>query len=156
MSLIGGLQSFFMGGFEEEDDGDNNVINPVREREMRVVEPAPSAKNYALKHNNVTRLYPDSKYDILLTCPKNVDDTSAVINNLRENNVCVINLEGVEKSISQRVADVLGGAAYSLGCAVERISNTIFIIAPDGVNISGKLKSEIKSETSIFPWVASR
>ena len=79
-----------------------------------------------------------------------------MINNIRAMNVCIINLEGVDKAVSQRIADILGGAAFYAGCSVERISNGIFVIAPNGVSISGKLKSEIKSDSSIFPWVASR
>jgi len=149
-----------MGGYDDEEV----VSEPSDDREIRVAEPAYSnRKEYdkkteyrSPKQDNITRLYPESRFDIILTRPKNVDEAAAVINNIRANNVCIINLDGVEKDKSQRIADVLGGAAFSLGCGVERISNGIFIIAPNGVSISGKLKNEIKSESSIFPWVASR
>jgi len=150
MSLISSVQNFLLGSYEEDDDQEI----AVNEKTYRDTE----QKYRAPKTDNITRLYPESEpgYKIILTNPKNVDDTSALINNIRANNVCVINLDGVEKNISQRIADILGGAAYFAGCTVERISNGIFIIAPNGVNISGKLKSEIKNDSSIFPWVASR
>jgi len=150
-----------MGGYEEDESGGTDYTEI---KEARTAEPVYAVrKDYekriesrAVKNDNVTRIYPETRYEIMLTHPKTVDETSAVINNIRAGNVCIINLDGVEKDKSQRIADVLGGAAYSLGCGVERISNGIFIIAPNGVTISGKLKNEIKSESSIFPWVASR
>ena len=153
MSIFGGLSNLF-SVYDEEDDG---VVERNDERDYKETRQAePAVKTRAPRQDNVSRIYPEARCEILLTSPKNVDDTAAVINNIRADNVCVVNLEGVDKGISQRVADVLGGAAFSLGCSVERISHNIFIIAPNGVSISGKLKSEIKSESSIFPWVASR
>ena len=156
MSIFGGLHNFLLGGYEDEE----NESEQPEEREMRVLEPV--NKNRAAKAerpertDNVTRLYPEATgCEIILSCPKNVDETSAVINNIRANNVCIVNLEGVEKSVSQRIADILGGASYYAGCGVERISNGIFVIAPNGVNISGRLKSEIKSDSMIFPWVVN-
>ena len=108
------------------------------------------------RRDNITRLYPDSRYEIILSKPKSLEDATGVINNLRMSNVCVVSLEGIEKMQAQRIVDFLSGSAYALGSVIERISNDIFIIAPDGINIAGRLKNELKADSAVFPWIASR
>ena len=106
------------------------------------------------RYDNVTKLYPDVRNsEIILTRPKSIDDAPGIVSNLRANNTCIVSLEGVEKDKAQRIADFLGGAAFAFGGSIERVSNDIFIVAPSGVTVSGKLKNEIKTESSIFPWV---
>jgi len=152
MSVFGSFTNFLLGAnnndYIEEDEEEFDEA-PRREYERK-------GEIRDKKRDNVTKLYPEARYEIILNKPKTLEDATGVINNLRMNNVCVVSLEGIDKSQAQRIVDFLSGSAYALGSVIERISNDIFIIAPDGIAIAGKLKNEYMSESAVFPWIASR
>jgi len=153
-SVFGKVQNFLLGNNEDDvdyidDEDELDEAPPRREYERK-------GEVRDKKRDNVTKLYPDARYEIILNKPKTLEDATGVVNNLRMNNVCVVSLEGIEKTQAQRIVDFLSGSAFALGSAIERISNDIFIIAPDGITIAGKLKSDVMSESAVFPWIASR
>jgi len=150
LSVLGKMQNFLLGSDEEDDD------NYIEDKTTGFSDPYPAKREYERrveKRDNVTKLYPDARYQIMLSKPRTLEDATGVINSLRTSNVCVVSLEGVENKQAQRIVDFLSGSAYALGSVIERISNEIFIVAPDGVSISGKLKSDLKSDTAVFPWI---
>ena len=65
----------------------------------------------------------------------------------------MINLEGVELTVAQRSIDFVGGATYAINGSLQAVSNNIFIAAPDSIEVSGDLKSEIMNENTISPTV---
>ena len=72
-------------------------------------------------------------------------------NLLKEGRTVVINLEGVELTVAQRSIDFVGGATYAINGSLQAVSNNIFIAAPDSIEVSGDLKSEIMNENTISP-----
>lgn len=53
--------------------------------------------------------------------------------------------------------DFLSGTCYSLEGSIQKVTNNIFVIAPENVEISGEFKEEIKSRSSVvFPWANSK
>ncbi|MDR1530861.1 MAG: cell division protein SepF [Clostridiales bacterium] len=91
---------------------------------------------------------------VIIFHPEVVDDASEICGRLKENKICAVNLEDIEKANAQRIADFLGGACYALGGDIQRISSSIFIIAPPGVTISNELKNEFKSKgDSLLSWL---
>ncbi|MDR1913909.1 MAG: cell division protein SepF [Clostridiales bacterium] len=95
-----------------------------------------------------------AQMQVMITYPKKVDEATAICDYLCDGNICVINLEGVDRAIAQRIADFLGGAVYSVSGEIERINTNIFIIAPSTVRISGEEEDELKT-SNILPWIAS-
>ena len=63
----------------------------------------------------------------------------------------MINLEGVQIDPAQRIIDFIGGACYGLQGDLSAISNNIFIAAPHNIEVSGDLRDEIISESSLVP-----
>ena len=70
---------------------------------------------------------------------------------LKKGRTVVINLEGVELTVAQRSIDFIGGATYAINGSLQAVSNNIFIAAPDSIEVSGDLKSEIMNENTISP-----
>lgn len=95
-----------------------------------------------------------AQMQVMLTYPKEIVDATDVCDYLRKGYVCVVNLEGVESSPAQRIADFLSGAVYVTDGAIERINTHIFIAAPSHVVISGESEEEL-SASNILPWIAS-
>ena len=94
-----------------------------------------------------------SSTQVAVMTPCDVDDAASACDYLKQGRICVINLEGVERLIAQRIADFLGGAAYAIDGDIQRISADIFIVAPAGVNITGEFKGKVGD--LILPWVSS-
>lgn len=85
--------------------------------------------------------------------PTNFDQVDEVINELKNKNAIVINLEYVNKDVARRIVDVVSGAIKALDGHMEKVSNSIFVIAPFNysiVNEANKEKIESKFSTA---WV---
>ena len=94
------------------------------------------------------------KERMVISRPKTVDDVPSITDCLRMNMICVVNLEGIEISNAQRIADFISGAGYALSCDIERVSNDIFIVAPTHVSVTNDFKEEVKNG-HILPWISS-
>ena len=146
-------------------------VNPDEEDIYEDAEQVIAKEDYEQQNEEITRLdsirgrKPEDKSKILnfrtgaqmqvmLTYPKEIVDATDMCDYLRKGHVCVVNLEGVERSNAQRIADFLSGAVYVTDGAIERINTNIFIAAPSHVLISGESEEEL-SASNILPWIAS-
>lgn len=73
--------------------------------------------------------------------PTSMEDAQDICDTLMDECVVVLNLEGVDQDLAQRIIDFTGGACYALGGAIQMISNFIFILTPQDVDISGDVQS---------------
>ncbi|MBR5356732.1 MAG: cell division protein SepF, partial [Lachnospiraceae bacterium] len=65
------------------------------------------------------------------------------VETLLENKTVLINFEGVDISISQRVLDIVTGACIAVGGNLQKISNFIFIATPASVDVSGEFQDAL-------------
>ena len=69
---------------------------------------------------------------------------------LREKNAIVVNLEYVNKDVARRILDVISGAVKVLDGHFEKVSNSIFIVAPFNYDIvTDMTREEIKNKLSV-------
>lgn len=71
--------------------------------------------------------------------PKNLDECRKLVDNLRARKPVIINLETVETELAKKMFDFLSGATYALAGNVQRVTQNIFIFAPENVNINAKV-----------------
>lgn len=83
--------------------------------------------------------------------PQDFNEAQTVTEYLREGKAIVINLEGIDLAVAQRVIDFIGGSCFALDGSLQAISANIFIAAPQAVDVSGDLRSEILNETTVSP-----
>lgn len=84
--------------------------------------------------------------EVCIMKPVNFNDSQDICDVLLSSRIAVVNLEDVELPLAQRIIDFLSGAIYALNGKLYNISNFIFIIAPDSVDISGDY-AEIAEQT---------
>jgi len=95
-----------------------------------------------------------SPFKMVVIEPKNLDECRKLVDNLRSRKPVIINLEKVETDLARKMFDFLGGATYALNGTVQRVTQNIFIFAPNNVNINARLDRETeagKAESS-SPW----
>lgn len=69
--------------------------------------------------------------------PTSVEDSRAIVDTLLDNRTVVINLEGVDVDVAQRIMDYTSGANAALYGHLQKISRNIFIVTPKSVDITG-------------------
>lgn len=75
--------------------------------------------------------------EVCIMKPTSFEDSQEICDMLLTGRATVINLEGFDDKLAQRTMDFISGAVYAINGKLHRISNCIFIVSPDTVDISG-------------------
>ena len=70
-----------------------------------------------------------------------VEDAREITETLLANRTVVLNLEGLDVDIAQRIIDFTSGSCFAISGNLQKISHYIFIITPSTVDISGDFLS---------------
>lgn len=79
----------------------------------------------------------NEEMEVCIMKPTSVNDARQITNMLLAGNTVVLNLEGLDTEIAQRIIDFTSGSCYAVQGNVMKISNFIFVITPSNVDISG-------------------
>ena len=60
-------------------------------------------------------------------------------------------MEGLQLEPAQRIIDFIGGACYGIEGDLKAISANIFIAVPNSIEVTGDLREEILTSTSVSP-----
>ena len=77
--------------------------------------------------------------------PTNFDQADEIVMQLKEKNAVVINLEYVSKDVARRIVDVVSGAVKALDGNIEKVSNSIFVVAPYNYDIINEIINRAKA-----------
>lgn len=111
--------------------------------------PAQSSNSYNKygSNNKVTQMRSPSQQKshtngmgVCVIKPTSVEDGREICETLLDNRTVILNLEGLDLEIAQRIIDFTSGAAYAMKGNLQKISNFIFLVTPLNVDISGDLQ----------------
>ena len=105
--------------------------------EHTVKKPVSSGKITPIKQNNARRMGNGSGMEVCVIKPTSVEDAREITETLLANRTVVLNLEGLDVDIAQRIIDFTSGSCFAIGGNLQKISHYIFIITPASVDISG-------------------
>ena len=75
--------------------------------------------------------------EVCVIKPTSVEDAREITETLLNNRTVVLNVEGLDVEIAQRIIDFTSGSCFAMSGNLQKISNYIFIITPESVDISG-------------------
>ncbi len=75
--------------------------------------------------------------EVCVIKPTTVEDAREITETLLANRTVVLNLEGLDVDIAQRIIDFTSGSCFAMSGNLQKISHYIFIITPASVDISG-------------------
>ena len=75
--------------------------------------------------------------EVCVIKPTTVEDAREITETLLANRTVVLNLEGLDVDIAQRIIDFTSGSCFAISGNLQKISHYIFIITPSSVDISG-------------------
>ena len=75
--------------------------------------------------------------EVCVIKPNSVEDAREITETLLANRTVVLNMEGLDVDVAQRIIDFTSGSWYAISGNLQKISHYIFIITPASVDISG-------------------
>lgn len=78
--------------------------------------------------------------EVCVVRPSSVEDSREITETLLSGRTVILNLEGLDLEVAQRIIDFTSGATYAISGNLQKISNYIFLVTPTNVDISGDLQ----------------
>ena len=92
-----------------------------------------------------------SGMEVCVIKPSTVEDAREITETLLANRTVVLNLEGLDVDIAQRVIDFTSGSCFAISGNLQKISHYIFIITPASVDISGDFQDILSGSSFDMP-----
>ena len=129
-------------GLEEENE--NNLYNYNYDDEDEEVE---EKKGFMRK--KVVQM-PQQAVKMVISQPTNFEQSEEICGFLKEKKSVIVNLEYVNKDVARRIIDFISGGVYCLDAHIQKVSNSIFLIAPINYEITNEMaREEIKNKLSV-------
>lgn len=93
--------------------------------------------------------------EVCVIKPTTVEDAREITETLLENRTVVLNMEGLDMDIAQRIIDFTSGSTFAIDGTLQKISNSIFIVTPKTVGVSGDFQ-EILSGSFDVPALRNK
>jgi len=102
------------------------------------------------RNSKVVNMPQIQQIKMVITQPTSFEQSESICDLLKEKKSVIVNLEYVNKDIARRIIDVISGAVHALDGHMQKVSNSIFLIAPYNYDITNEMaREEIKSKLSV-------
>ena len=91
----------------------------------------------------------DEMYNIHRMHAKTIDDGKQITELLKNRTTVIINLEGVDLAVAQRIIDYTSGSCFALDAKLESISSYIFMASPNTANVTADITGENTSSIDV-------
>ena len=87
---------------------------------------------------------------MVISQPTTFEQSDEICSFLKERKSVIVNLEYVNKDVARRIVDFISGGVYALYGYIQKVSNSIFLVAPSNYEITNEMaREEIKSKLSV-------
>ena len=87
---------------------------------------------------------------MVISQPTTFEQSDEICSFLKEKKSVIVNLEYVNKDVARRIVDFISGGVYALDGYIQKVSNSIFLVAPSNYEITNEMaREEIKSKLSV-------
>ncbi len=133
---------------DDYDDLDDPFDKPRTTKKMSEAAAVkqPKTPKQSAKQSSSSKITPmrkksgGSSMEVCVIKPSSMEDTRDIADTLIAHCTVVLNLEGIDVEVAQRIIDFSSGSCYSIGGGLQKISSYIFILTPDNVEVSGDIQ----------------
>jgi len=87
---------------------------------------------------------------MVISQPTTFEQSDEICGFLKEKKSVIVNLEYVNKDVARRIVDFISGGVYALDGYIQKVSNSIFLVAPSNYEITNEMaREEMKSKLSV-------
>jgi len=129
--------------YDDDDDYDEPKRKPTRrENKVEVKKEAekPVSKITPIGRSSKKQVT-TSGMEVCVIKPTTIEDEIEIADTLLSGRTVLINMEGLNVEIAQRIIDFTSGATYAMHGSLQKVSNYIFLATPNGVDISGDIQN---------------
>ena len=142
-NVVNKLMNMFNMNTAEEDYDEDYDENEEYENDEEIEE---TKGLFGRRTGKVVNMQPQVKMVIMQ--PTEFEQAEEICDLLKERKSIIINLEYVNKDIARRIIDVISGAVHALEGHMQKISNSIFVVAPYNYDITSDSKEDAKGPVS--------
>lgn len=139
---------FGMDSAETEDYDDEDIYDYENEEEEELED----KKLFGRRNNKVVNM-PQSQgqaIKMVISQPTTFEQSDEICGFLKEKKSVIVNLEYVNKDVARRIVDFISGGVYALDGYIQKVSNSIFLVAPSNYEITNEMaREEMKSKLSV-------
>jgi cell division inhibitor SepF len=73
---------------------------------------------------------------VAVFAPRSFSDVTEIADALRTRQVVIVNVQGADRNLLQRVVDFTSGVAYTIDGRIQKLAEAIYLIVPSGVNVN--------------------
>ena len=104
----------------------------------------------AKRNSKIVGLPAAQQIKMVISQPTSCEQSEGICDLLKEKKSVIVNLEYVNKDVARRIIDVISGAVHALDGHIQKVSNSIFLIAPFNYDITNEMaREEIKIKLSV-------
>ena len=142
-------------GVEPEQDRDDEMGNLeyIEADNMQEIEEEEDRRLWGRKNNKVVNMPQTNQVKMVICQPTTFEQSEDICTLLKEKKSIIVNLEYVNKDVARRIVDVVSGAVHALDGNLQKVSNSIFLVAPFNYDITNEMaREEIKNKLSVS-WI---
>ena len=124
------------------------TVDPIVKQVKPVKQPT---KTTSSKVTPMRKKSGGSTMEVCVIKPTSMEDTRDIADTLIAHCTVVLNLEGIDVEVAQRIIDFSSGSCYSIGGGLQKISSYIFILTPDNVEVSGDIQEILSGAFDLPP-----
>ena len=144
MKLNDGDEDYYDEDYYDEEEEievpakkNTSKVRELDDYEERAPKKAAQPKVTPMRQPATRRIQGGSGMEVCVIKPASVEEAREITETLLSNRTVVLNLEGLDVDVAQRIIDFTSGSCFAIGGNLQKISHYIFIITPSSVDISG-------------------
>ena len=137
-------------GVEPAEDREEEIEEVDTEEVENDEEEQEDKKLWGRKNNKVVAMPQVQQVKMVISQPTTFEQAANICDLLKQKKSVIVNLEYVNKDVARRIIDVVSGAVHALDGHMQKISNSIVLIAPFNYDIENEIaRDELKSKLSV-------
>ncbi len=94
--------------------------------------------------------------EVSLFAPRSFGDVTTIADALRLRQVVIVNLQGVDRGLLQRVVDFTSGVAYTLDGKIQKLADSMYLVVPPGTPVNSDGIRETLAADPSFDFMTNR
>lgn len=140
---------FGMDSAEPEEYDEEDIYDIGEDDEEEVMED--NRKIFGRRNNKVLNMPQQGQaIKMVISQPTTFEQSDEICSFLKEKKSVIVNLEYVNKDVARRIVDFISGGVYALDGYIQKVSNSIFLVAPSNYEITNEMaREEMKNKLSV-------
>jgi cell division inhibitor SepF len=141
----------YLGLVEDDESDDYGYEDEVAEPAARSISHTQEREPRPVKREAVVRTIPTPpSARFHLVSPTAFNDAQEIGDKYREGFSVIMNLAGASPDIARRLVDFASGLAYGLAGSMQQVADRVFLLTPEGVQVSAEERRRFLEERGFF------